>query len=178
MLIYVAGVGNSGPAHWQRQWHEQDSSATWVEHVSWDVPVREEWVRDIARAVDAAEGGVVLVAHSLGCLAVLEWARTAWSPKVAGLFLVSVPNPAGAAFPTAAEGFAELRLQKVPVPTVVVSSSNDPYGTSAFHSSVSDALDAELVKVGALGHINATSGLGGWPEGRRILERTLLAEGS
>jgi predicted alpha/beta hydrolase family esterase len=156
----------------------QDPSAIWVEHASWDDPAREEWVQDIARAVDAAEADVVMVAHSLGCLAILEWARTSWSPKITGLFLVSVPNPAGDAFPVEAQGFAELRLQKVAVPTIVVSSSNDPYGTVAFHSLVSDALGAELVDVGALGHVNATSGLGSWPEGRAILDETLLIDRS
>lgn len=178
MLIYVAGIGNSGEDHWQRKWYQRTPGGIWVEHESWDRPTREEWVRDVAEAVDRSDEGVVIVAHSLGCLAVLEWARQLASPKVAGVFLVSIPDPAGPEFPAEARGFSELRLERVPVPTVVVSSRNDPYGSSAFHAAVSLAAGAELVDVGERGHINAASDLGDWDEGWAILDKSLLADRS
>ena len=178
MLIYVAGIGNSGEDHWQRKWHQRTPGGIWVEHESWDRPNREEWVRDIAQAVEKSNDDVVIVAHSLGCLAVLEWARQQASPKLAGVFLVSVPDPAGPEFPADAQGFSELRLARVPVQTVVVSSSNDPYGSSEFHAAVSLAAGAELVDVGELGHINAASHLGDWDEGWAIVEKSLLADRS
>ncbi|HEY2642120.1 MAG TPA: alpha/beta hydrolase [Galbitalea sp.] len=175
MFIYIAGIGNSGADHWQRRWHERTPGATWVEHESWDRPSRQEWVRDIAQAIDRSSDGVIIVAHSLGCLAALEWARQLGSPKLAGAFLVSVPDPAGPEFPAEARGFSDLRLAVVQIPTIVVSSSNDPYGSSAFHASVGTAIGAELVDVGERGHINTASGLGDWDEGWAILERSLLA---
>jgi predicted alpha/beta hydrolase family esterase len=178
VLIYVAGIGNSGRDHWQRKWHQRTAGGIWVEHESWDRPTREEWVRDIARAVDRSNGDVVIVAHSLGCLAVLEWAGQLGSPKLAAAFLVSVPDPAGPEFPAEAQGFSDYRPTRLGVPTVVVSSSNDPYGSSAFHASVSRAAGALLVEVGERGHINAASQLGDWDEGWTILEKTLLPDRS
>jgi hypothetical protein len=105
---------------------------------------------------------------------VLEWAYGIGSPQLAGVFLVSVPDPAGAAFPAVAEGFGEVRMKELAVPTAVVSSSNDGFGTAAYHASVAASLGAELIDVGELGHVNAASGLGYWSDGWEILERTML----
>jgi len=59
--------------------------------------------------------------------------------------------------------------QRLPFPTIVVSSDNDPYGSAGYARACAAAWGSELVEVGAQGHLNADSGLGNWPEGFRLL---------
>ena len=71
----------------------------------------------------------VIVAHSLGCLATVHWAAR-YGRHIRGALLVGVPDPASPVFPrAAASGFAPLPFERLPFPTIVVSSNNDPYGT-------------------------------------------------
>jgi predicted alpha/beta hydrolase family esterase len=54
---------------------------------------------------------------------------------------------------------------------VVVSSTNDPYGSVDHARAYATAWGSELVEVGAQGHLNADSNLGNWREGFRLLEK-------
>jgi predicted alpha/beta hydrolase family esterase len=85
--------------------------------------------------------------------------------------MVSVPDPQGQNFPGDAKNFGELPLVRLPFPLTVVSSDNDPYGTREHMEKCAEAWGGKLVAVSGLGHINADSGLGAWPEGRSILEQ-------
>ena len=60
-------------------------------------------------------------------------------------------------------------LERLRFPTRVVASRNDSYGSFEFSARCAKAWGSELSDVGALGHINADSGLGDWPEGERLL---------
>jgi len=167
--IYVAGIGNSGPDHWQYQWYKRGGNGVWVEHGSWDAPVRDEWVADLDAALASTAGEKVIIAHSLGCSVVAAWAAEHTDEAVTGALLVAVPNVLGPAFPAAAVGFASLNYSPLPFPAVVVSSTDDPYGTAGHAAEVAGQLGARLVDVGPKGHVNADSGLGDWPEGWGIL---------
>ncbi|WP_239393681.1 alpha/beta hydrolase [Frankia sp. CiP3] len=163
--IYVAGIGNSGPEHWQFMWYKRGEKGVWVEHESWDAPVCDHWVVDLDAVLTATPGPKVIVAHSLGCPVVAAWAATHQDPSVIGAFLVAVPDVHGPSFPTEAVGFESLAYQPLSFPAVVVASDDDPYGSAEHAATVADATGAALVNVGAKGHINATSGLDDWPEG-------------
>jgi hypothetical protein len=166
--IYVAGIGNSGPDHWQYMWYKRGGRGVWVEHESWDAPVRDEWVADLDAVLTSATGPKVVIAHSLGCSVVAAWAAEHSDDAIAGAFLVAVPNVLGPNFPTDAEGFGSLAYQPLPFPTVVVASDNDPYGSAEHAAAVAASTGAQLVNVGEKGHINSSSGLDDWPEGWEI----------
>lgn len=100
-------------------------------------------------------------------------ARTAVT--IAGALLVAVPDPEGASFPTQAVGFKPLPLRRLPCASIVVCSSDDPYGTVDFARQCAAAWGSRLVSIGRAGHINADSGLGDWSEGQRLLH-SLAAE--
>ncbi|MET8141488.1 alpha/beta fold hydrolase [Sphaerisporangium sp. NPDC005288] len=168
-LVYLAGIGNSGPGHWQAIWHARVPGGLWVEHSSWDAPVRDVWVREFDQALRAVEGPVILVAHSLGCTLVTEWAAQHKNDDVAGAFLVAVPDVHGPDFPAQAVGFDAPKHRRLPFRTVVVASDDDPYGSPGHAAEVAAAIGAELVPIGRKGHINADSGLGDWPEGWALL---------
>ena len=50
-------------------------------------------------------------------------------------------------------------------PSIVVASTNDPYASFEYAKSCALAWGGRFVSAGAVGHINANSGLGQWREG-------------
>jgi predicted alpha/beta hydrolase family esterase len=129
-----------------------------------------DWVAAIERQLPQDATQTVIVAHSLGCLAVAHWAVQS-SRAVLGALLVAVPDPASIAFPReAATGFAPLPAARLPFPSIVVSSTNDPYGSADYARACAQTWGSELADAGAKGHLNAASNLGDWPEGFRLLE--------
>ncbi len=129
----------------------------------------EEWLGVLERSVARVGAGAVLVAHSLACLLVARWAaRTAL--RVAGALLVAPPDPDGPSFPEAAVGFSPVAIEPFAFPSIVVASSNDPYGTLEFARSCASAWGGRLVDIGPAGHINSESGLGEWREGFSLLQ--------
>ncbi len=166
-VLIVPGIGSSGPEHWQSFWEAAEPSFVRVQMPSWDQPELEGWLGALAAAVDAAGGAPVLVAHSLGCLAVAHHA--ARSRLVRAALLVAPPDPDGPVFPSAARSFAPVPMAPMPFPTRVVASRNDPYSTLSFAQRCAKAWGSELVDVGRAGHINAESELGAWAAGRELL---------
>jgi len=169
--VFVAGVGNSGPDHWQRMWLDRVPAGVWVEHEDWHNPDRETWVSDLQRAVWRIRGPVVFIAHSLGCHVVAEWANERNDPSVAGAFLVAVPDPDGAAFPSTATGFSDPTAAALAFPSLVVASRDDPYAGLDFSRQIAATWGAQFVDAGERGHLNAESGIGAWDEGWAMLER-------
>ena len=170
---FAAGIGNSGPDHWQALWHAELPHGVWLGHASWEAPVRDVWVRELDETLRAIDGPKVLVAHSLGCTLVAEWAAQHKDQGVVAALLVAAPDVHGPAFPGEAVGFDMPELHVLPFRTVLVASQDDPYSVFAHAASTAAEIGAELVDVGALGHINSRSGLGRWPQGRALLEALL-----
>lgn len=166
-FIVLPGIYNSGPTHWQTRW-EQDPAFVRFAPTDWDVPTRGDWVAALEAAVAAAPEPPILVAHSLACLLVPIWASGSKS-SVSGAMLVAPVDPAAEAFPEAAEEFAKFPREPLPFPSLVVGSLNDHHATEEYVRGFAADLRAECVIAGALGHINADSGLGDWPQGRELL---------
>jgi uncharacterized protein len=171
--LVLPGYQNSGAGHWQTRWEALNPSFERVQMPDWDHPERDAWCRTLDEAVAAADVPVVFAAHSLGCLTVAFWASqyasAAQLAKVAGALLVALPDPTGAHFPQDVSGFAPVPLTRLPFPTLVVSSSDDPYGGVPFSQTCANAWGSRWIDMGARGHINADSGLGDWDEGRKWL---------
>jgi predicted alpha/beta hydrolase family esterase len=169
----VPGLGGSGPEHWQTLWQARFPGAARVVQQDWDRPDRELWLQALRRSIDGAGApGVVIVAHSLGC-ALVAHAISRWPalmPRVRAALLVApadVDSPAHT--PPETRGFAPMPRARLPFPATVIASRNDPYVTLHRARAFAAAWGADFVDAGAIGHINAASGLGDWPEGRRWL---------
>jgi predicted alpha/beta hydrolase family esterase len=169
-VLVLPGYMNSGEGHWQTLWEAGNPSFSRVQMPSWDHPSRDAWCRTLDAAVAAADAPVLLAAHSLGCLTTafwaLEYASASQLQKVAGALIVAVPDSTGPGFPTTATGFAPVPLKRFAFPSILVASSDDPYCDLPFARSCADAWGSRWIEAGALGHINADSGLGDWEEGR------------
>ncbi len=169
-VFIVPGIGNSGPSHWQSIWETQHPEWRRLAVEDWDRVACSEWVTAIDRQLAQSAEEPVIVAHSLGCLAVAHWASRHFR-RIRGALLVAVPDPTAHAFPVAdATGFLPLPLERLSFPTIVVSSSNDPYGSLDLARRCAAAWGSRFVDVGEKGHLNANSNLGGWPEGFELLQ--------
>ena len=169
--VFLGGIGNSGESHWQRKWHARWPGGIWVEHQSWDEPEDRQWLSELRAALAVIPGPKLLVAHSLGCLLAAMWATSDYDPSVQGAFLAAVPNPHGPNFPPQIKGFDRIAQVPLPMPSVVVASESDPYGSIEYARATAERWQAQFASVGPRGHINADSGLGFWPEGLAILQR-------
>jgi len=170
-VLIVPGLGGSGPEHWQSRWERLEPDYRRVEMPDWERPELETWVSALSAAVDAAPAPPVIVAHSLGCLAVAHWARRGGIARAA--LLAPVPDPDQSSFPPVAQSFAPVPLAPLPFPTTLVASHDDSYAGFAFAERCARAWHSVLRDVGRAGHINAESGLGDWPEGRKLLSALL-----
>ena len=175
-VLIVPGWNGSGPDHWQTIWERKNGYQRLYQR-DWQKPEVEEWTSRLEAAISRRAGGVVLVAHSLGCLTVGRWAalypRSASQVKCA--FLVAPPDVGSRPdCPPPLRRFAA-RGSALPFPSVLVASENDPYGTMKFAKETARGWKSRLVSAGYAGHINVDSGHGPWPEGAQLL-RELMAE--
>lgn len=164
-ILMVPGYTNSGPDHWQSRWESKLSTARRVEQAEWSKPVREDWTARVAAAVNAAEKPVVLVAHSLGVATAIQ-AIPQFTNRVAGGFFVAPPDVANPAIrPKHLMTFGPYPRDPLPFPSVVIASRNDPYSTFEVAEDIAGAWGSLFIDAGEVGHLNAESGHGPWPEG-------------
>ena len=170
-LLILPGLDNSGPTHWQSIWEGQFENAERVQQQSWSAPVRQDWVTQLDAAIAASPQDVVLVAHSLGCALVNWWASSCSGSehfkKVKAALLVAPPGVERASFP--APSFAPMPIERLPFPSTVVASDDDPWCSLATAKRWAEAWGAQFYQVHASGHINADSNLGAWEQGQKWL---------
>ncbi|HUL14022.1 MAG TPA: alpha/beta hydrolase [Methylococcaceae bacterium] len=171
-VLILPGYGGSGPRHWQTLWETTHPRFRRVNQRDWQFPVCREWVETLEREVARTGGRSVLVAHSLACLTVAHWAATS-GLKIRSALLVAPPDPESPHFPQQASGFHPIPLRPFTFKSIVVASSNDPYGSIGFARRRAEAWDAEFVDAGPIGHINSESRLGHWPYGFSLLKMLL-----
>ena len=170
--LVLPGYGGSGPLHWQTLWEARDPAFRRVAQQDWEHVVSRDWAQTLEAALSAARGDVILVAHSLACLLVDQWADMAAPAslaKVKAALLVAPPDPSGPEFPAHAVGFSPLHLSPFPFRSLVVASTNDPYATVEFCLQCSMGWGSRFEVIGPKGHINSSSGLGEWDDGFRLL---------
>src|SRR6187551_273477 len=122
-IVIVPGWRDSGPGHWQSLWTQRLPGALRVVQDNWVSPVRSAWVDALARQIHAAPGPVVVAAHSLGCITTVHLPADA-AAKIQGALLVAPADPDRRA---ALESFAPVPCERLPYPSIVVGSTNDPY---------------------------------------------------
>ncbi|PUE23700.1 alpha/beta hydrolase [Limnohabitans sp. JirII-29] len=165
-LIIVPGWRDSGPGHWQSLWADGLTHAIRVQQDDWMQPTRSAWVRSIAHTVLAQAGPVVLVGHSLGCIAITHLPPEVTS-RVQGALLVAPADPERRA---PLVDFAPVPYQPLPYRSVLVASSNDPYCSVRTAGAYARSWGSEFVRLQNAGHINVESGFGDWPLGLALLQ--------
>jgi len=176
LVLLVPGLNNSGPAHWQTIWEQQRPDCERVELGMWADPHRNTWVNKLNLAIRDAGRPVVLVAHSLGCLAVAWWAQLE-QPRaghnVLGALLVAPPEVDFFPIDERLEGFAPTPALRLPFPSILVASRNDPYIGMRHARRLASAWGSSFADAGEIGHINAESNIGDWPFGQFLLRQLI-----
>ena len=137
-ILIAPGLGNSGPAHWQRRWAGRMTTARIIEQDDWNAPVLADWVARIHRDVMMATRPVA--------------------------FLVSPPDFDAETLPATAKPFKP-PTDPLPFPSMVVASNSDPLVRYERAQEFAADWGSDFQSAGDAGHINAASGHGPWPEG-------------
>lgn len=166
--LILPGLGNSGPAHWQSLW-QAELGCERLELPDWDAPRLSRWLYLAIEAIEQRPG-VVLIAHSLGCILVAHVAAARPDLDIGGALLVAPADVDSRRHtPDRLADFAPLPRVALPFPAVLVASRNDPHMDFAVAENLAADWGARLIDAGEVGHINVASGHGDWPEGRGLL---------
>ena len=170
-VLLVPGYTNSGPEHWQTLWQKANPSYRRVEQNDWDKPTAETWTYGVQRAVDVIPIPILLVAHSCGSVAVVQWAAAYSTQKVVAALLVAPGDV------DAPEALPEIRpLGPMPTnrllfPTVLVASDNDPHLRPERARHFAGLWGSELIVTEGAGHLHTAAGYGPWPFGEVVLRK-------
>jgi predicted alpha/beta hydrolase family esterase len=168
-VLLLPGWQNSGPDHWQSRWEVLHGYQR-VEQHDWMRPLRGDWSARLEEVILGCEGPVVLVAHSLGCILAAAWAsHSRHTDRVRAALLVAVPDVERDDLRQVLPGWAPVPRARLPFRSLVLASSDDPYGSPERAARWAADWGADFSGVGPRGHINAESGLGDWPEGQALL---------
>ena len=170
-VLLLPGWLNSGPQHWQSRWEALHGFRR-VEQDDWEWPRRGDWMARLDEVLLEQARPVLLVAHSLGCQLVAAWsAHSRHGDRVAAALLVAPPDTEREDMPPNLFNWRPIVRQRLPFPCLAVVSSDDPYCAVPRAESMAQDWGADLVQIGARGHINGDSGLGDWPDGLALLSR-------
>lgn len=162
-VLVAPGLHNSGPDHWQSRWQRLYPAFERIEQDDWSDPVLPIWSARVDEVRQRGRRPTLIVAHSFGCLASVH--SVARDPaNIAGLLLVAPADPEKF-------GVDEL-LPHAPlsIPSIMIASTNDPWMPQERARLWAERWESTFVDAGALGHINAESGLGDWLFGQRQLQ--------
>ena len=171
-ILIVPGWTSSGPQHWQTLWEQAHPEYRRVEQREWELPKRVDWIITLDAAIRATLSPPILVAHSLGCIAIAHWASEhgkGAADCVSAALLVAPADVEAQTAPQEVRGFRPLPLLPLPFSSVVVASRTDHYLSFDRATELALAWGSSLVHAGDAGHLNTDAGYGPWPAGERIL---------
>ena len=196
-VLILPGWQNSGEGHWQSLW-EAEHGYERVQQHDWMRPLRGDWITRLEdhlllkyeqtsyiprghtansiqkTSLSDQNSNFILVAHSLGCHLVAAWAALSNNiHRIKGALLVAPPDAQREDFPIELKSWRAPVLHKLPFPSTCVISNNDPFCEPQPGREMAKAWGSECIEIGDSGHINASSGLGNWPQGQALLAKLM-----
>ena len=176
-VLLLPGWLDSGPTHWQSRWQARHGFVR-VQQDDWQWPRRGDWMARLDEVLLAHERPATLVAHSLGCQLVAAWAaHSRHGGRVAAALLVAPPDTERDDMPPQLFNWRPIVRARLPFPSLVVASGDDPYCSLARARTMADDWGSAWHEIGARGHVNGDSGLGDWPEGIALLQALAAGRG-
>lgn len=174
-FINVPGLNNSDDWHWQTLWEEQNpSNFVRVAQEDWDNPEKDKWVVGFKKTIENIKEPIVLVAHSLGCMAVAHYAQQfETNGHILGALLVA-PHDVEEFDNAKLHSFAPVPKNKFSFKSVVVGSTNDNYCSIGKAQKMADSWGSKFINIGIKGHINSDSDLGAWTQGKSLLRELIF----
>ena len=168
-ILILPGYADSNPDHWQSHWERADPACRRVVQDDWLAPRLGDWLARLDQYVDGCAAPPVLVAHSLACSLVAHWSERSSAPVKGALLVAPADVDSPLHTPDEVRSFGPIPLARLRCPSTVIASTDDPFTTMERARAMARAWGSELVTLERAGHINAVSGFGPWPEGRRLL---------
>jgi uncharacterized protein len=171
--LLLPGWLDSDRAHWQSRWEALHGDRR-VEQNDWLWPKRGDWMARLDEVLLESDRPAVLVAHSLGCHLVAAWAaHSRHTQRVRAALLVAPPDTERGDMPPNLFNWRPIVREPLRFASRTVISRDDPFCSPERGAAFAQDWRSEAVDIGARGHVNAASGLGDWPDGRRLLTSLL-----
>ena len=168
-VLILPGLGNSGEQHWQTHWEKQFDFIR-LDQQEWEKPNANDWVITIEKRIASLNtDNVILVGHSLACATIVLWSSR-FNRKIKGALLVAPSDTEASSYPLGTIGFTPMPLNKLPFPSITITSGNDFYVTLNRARFFAQAWGSTFVNIGEAGHINTDAGFGEWPAGLEFLK--------
>jgi predicted alpha/beta hydrolase family esterase len=175
-VVLVPGLRGHVEDHWQTRLAASMPEARIVPPLGRaDAGLRAR-VTLLDQVIEQVAGPVVLVAHSAGVLVTVHWAAQYSPTRVVGALLVTPPTladalPAG--YPSIQRlrhhGWLPIPRRPLPFPSIVAASTDDPLGNPVRLRALARAWGSRWHSLGAVGHLNPSSGFGDWPEAAELI---------
>lgn len=176
-VLIVPGLRDHVAEHWQTHLETRLSKVYTVAPLQTDKLNCAKRVQAIAEQLNKIDGPVILVAHSAGVLMTIHWAAL-HKNNIKGALLVTPPDlsqswPENYPTPEALrqEGWTPLPNKKLPFPSIVIASQNDPLASFAAVAEMAKNWGSQLLDLGEVGHMNPASGFGPWPQAEQLIQQ-------
>jgi uncharacterized protein len=174
-ILIVPGLRDHVPGHWQTILEQKWPGSISVPRMERDKLSCAAWIAQLDLSLGKIQGPVVLVAHSAGVMITVHWAQRHHRP-IMGALLAAPPDfesPLPDGYPTQdvlrENGWLPTPRARLPFPSIVAASTNDPLGRFDRVAALADAWGSRLVDVGAVGHLNPAAGYGEWPRAEAFI---------
>lgn len=178
-VLIVPGLRDHIADHWQTRLEAKLAKVASVPPLEHDKLSCAARVAALDRTLSTIDGPVILVAHSGGVMITVHWARQHQRP-IHGALLATpadLESPLPAGYPSLdvlrENGWLPIPRERLPFPSIVAGSSNDPLGRSERIEALARAWGSNFVGLGAVGHLNPASGYGEWPLAQGLIGQLL-----
>lgn len=171
-FLISPGYTNSGPDHWQTHLENTYKFVDRIEHSNWDFVDRKTWLQEFEEAISLIEDDLVLIGHSCGTNVIAQWAesKSEHLKKVKAAILVAPADVDNQNLPQEIGSQRPMPYTKLPFPTLVIGSDNDPFTSLETLGSLAKAWGAELAVIPKAGHIASDDGYGKWNDIAEYIE--------
>ena len=180
-VVIVPGLRDHVADHWQTHLAAAIPGARSVPPIgraNLDCAARVDALENVLAAI---EPPVVLVAHSGGAITVVHWASRHGRPIHGALLATPAdleqPLPGGylTAESLAAGGWFPVPRGRLPFPSIVAASRNDPLCGFTRAVRLATGWGSRFVDLGNVGHLNPASGYGVWQRAESLIAELVSA---
>ena len=175
-VVLVPGLRGHVEDHWQTHLAASLPGARTVPPLGRTNPALQARVTLLDQIVQDVDGPVVIVAHSAGVLVTVHWAAQYSPTRVVGALLATPPafaTPLPSEYPSIEElrahGWLPIPRRPLPFPSILAVSTDDPLGNPVRMQALANAWGSRTRSLGAVGHLNPTSGFGEWPQAVELI---------
>jgi hypothetical protein len=169
-VLIIPGLRDAVATHWQTLLCARRADTYTVAPMGRENLDCARRVAAIDRALAAIPEPPIVVAHSGGVIMFAHWARKHRRP-IRGALLATPPDfetPMPDGYPTIealrAGGWLPVPRERLPFPSIVAASRNDPLGRIERVAELARAWGSRIDDLGDVGHLNPASGFGPWPQ--------------